>query len=128
MARLAAAAFLLALAAPLPALAQPPQGREHPTAVLTWLTGRWAGTGQTMGAADQANLEIRPVLGGHFLELIYRAGPFEGRAFYHPAPDGSWRAHWFDNRGVTFPIEARATSREFVADWGSAQTERGRTI
>ena len=124
----AAAAILLTLAAPVPALTQPPQGREHPTAALTWLTGRWTGPGQTMGAANEADLEIRPVLGGHFLELSYRAGQFEGRAFYGAGSDGGWEAQWFDNRGITFPIAARAEPRLFVAAWGSAETERGRTV
>lgn len=127
-ARTAAALLLLTLAAPLPALAQPSPGREHSAAALTWLTGSWAGPGQTMGNADQARLEIRPVLGGRFLEFSYRAGPFEGRAFYRPAPDGTWQAQWFDNRGITFPIAARATPRALTADWGSAETESGRTV
>ena len=77
---------------------------------------------------SEATLEIRPALGGRFLELSYRAGGFEGRAFYRPAGDGRWRATWFDNRGITFPIEAVAGGPALTADWGSAETERGRTV
>ena len=42
------------------------------------------------GNPSEATLSVRPVLGGRFLELSYRAGTFEGRAFYRPisAADG----------------------------------------
>jgi hypothetical protein len=113
------AALLLALAA-APGAAQDAAG-------LAWLTGTWRGSGTMFGAASEARLEIRPVLGGRFVELSYHAGGFEGRAFYRAAGEGRWRAHWFDNRGTTFGIEAVAGGRTLTADWGSTETERGRT-
>jgi hypothetical protein len=114
-------AFLLLLAAALPAVAQD-------VAALSWLTGSWRGTGTMFGNASEAVLEVRPALGGRFVELSYRAGGFEGRAFYRPTGEGRWRATWFDNRGISFPIEARLHGQVLTADWGSAETERGRTI
>jgi len=114
------AALALAVAqAPAPA----PAASE-----LAWLQGSWRGAGTMFGRASEARLEIRPALGGRFLELSYRAGQFEGRAFYRPAGEGRWRATWFDNRGISFPIEAMAAERLLTAEWGSADTERGRTI
>jgi len=120
MVRALAAALLLALAAP--AFASDGPG------ALSWLEGRWRGTGTMFGNASEAVLEVRPALNGRFLELSYRAGRFEGRAFYRPMGEGRWQATWFDNRGISFPIEARLSGRTLTAEWGSADTERGRTV
>ncbi|MGQ0588701.1 MAG: hypothetical protein ACT4N8_04100 [Sphingosinicella sp.] len=111
----------LALVGAAPAAAQD-------VAALGWLSGSWQGSGTMFGQPSEARLEARPALGGRFVELSYRAGGFEGRAFYRPAEDGSWRATWFDNRGMSFPIAAELAGRTLTADWGSAETERGRTI
>jgi hypothetical protein len=115
------AAFLLCL------VAAPASASDGPGA-LHWLEGRWTGTGTMFGQASEAVLEVRPALGGRFMEFSYRAGRFEGRAFYRPAEDGSWQATWFDNRGITFPIAASLAGQTLTSDWGSAETERGRTI
>jgi hypothetical protein len=112
-------ALLVLVAAP--AAAQDASG-------LSWLTGSWRGGGTMFGRPSEATLEIRPVLGGRFVELSYRAGGFEGRAFYRPSGEGRWQATWFDNRGATFAIEAALAGRTLTADWGSAETEQGRTI
>ncbi len=117
---------LRALVALLVLVATPAAAQD--TGALAWLTGSWRGAGTMFGNASEAALDIRPALGGRFLELSYRAGGFEGRAFYRVEDDGRWRATWFDNRGLTFPIEADVAGRTLTADWGSAETERGRTI
>ncbi len=44
------------------------------------------------------------------------------------AVSGRWRATWFDNRGVSFAIAADLAGRTLTSDWGSAETERGRTV
>ncbi|HYD13521.1 MAG TPA: hypothetical protein VEC11_11810 [Allosphingosinicella sp.] len=112
-----AALVLAAAQAPAPNLAE-----------LAWLQGSWRGAGTMFGRPSEARLEVRPALGGRFLELSWRAGSFEGRAFYRPVGEGHWTAAWFDNRGISFPIAAVATGRSFTADWGSAETEQGRTV
>jgi hypothetical protein len=118
-ARLVAA--LLLLAAALPAAAQD-------VAALSSLTGSWRGPGMVRGNASEAALEIRPVLGGRLIELSYRVGSFEGRAFYRPGGEGRWRGTWFDSHGASFPIEARLEGRVLTADWGATLAERSRTI
>lgn len=127
-----AAALLLSGAAPPPADA--PAAASGQASEMAWLLGRWQGPGQFLGRPSEARLELRPVLGGAFVELSYRveaggaaAGPaFEGRAFYRREAEG-WRARWFDSRGAGFPVTARLAERELVASWGAAATERGRT-
>jgi hypothetical protein len=120
MARLWAALLLCLVAAPAFAA-------DGPSA-LHWLEGRWRGPGTMFGQASEAVLEVRPALGGRFTEFSYRAGRFEGRAFYRPVEDGRWQATWFDNRGISFPIQAVLAGGTLTSDWGSAETERGRTI
>lgn len=115
-----------ALAALLVLVAAPAAAQD--AGALAWLEGSWRGAGTMFGRPSEAALEIRPALGGRFLELSYRAGQFEGRAFYRPAGEGRWQATWFDNRGISFPIDAAAAEHVLTADWGSAATERGRTV
>lgn len=122
---LLAAALLLAAPGAAQSPAAPAQGQ--PNEALRWLTGRWQGIGTMFQRPSTARLEVRPALGGRFVELIYHAGGFEGRAFYRPA-DGRWQATWFDNRGISFPITATLSGQTLTAEWGSAETERGRTV
>ena len=125
---LAAATLAVAQAPAPPQLPAPPQA----AASLTWLEGSWRGPGTMFDRASEARLEVRPALGGRFMELSWSTGGFEGRAFYRPAgwpasEGGGWRATWFDSRGISFPILAVATPRLLTAHWGSEDTERGRT-
>ncbi|MGE0178295.1 MAG: hypothetical protein AB7O91_00570 [Sphingomonas sp.] len=116
------AAFKAILALCLAAAATP--GIAQDVAGLDWLAGRWQGAGTAFGRASEASLEVHPVLGGRFLEFSYRAGPFEGRAFYRPHAGQNWRATWFDNRGMTFPIEAMLDGRTLTANWHEDQPGR----
>lgn len=120
-------ALLLALAlagTACRAAAQPGQD----LAGLTWLVGSWRGIGTRMGAATEARLDVRPALGGRFVELSFVSSGFEGRAFYRRVEGARWRGEWFDIRGVHFGIEAVEAEGTLTADWGSEATERGRTV
>lgn len=108
---------------PLPPIPTP----RNPAASLAWLEGNWRGPGVTMGNVDEAVLVVRPALGGAYSEFSYRAGAFEGRAFYRRIEPGRWAGTWFDSRGISFGIVANADGRTLTSDWGSDQTERGRT-
>lgn len=114
--------LLAALLLAAPANAQAPGG------ALDWLVGSWRGAGTRMGAATEARLDVRPALGGRFVELSYVSSGFEGRAFYRRVEGARWRGEWFDIRGVHFGIEAVEAQRTLTADWGSDATERGRTV
>ncbi len=128
MVRAIIAATLL-IAAPAVAQQVPaPAQSQQPAELMSWLVGDWRGSGTMFGNPSEATLSVRPVLGGRFLEFSYRAGRFEGRALYSLISGGRWRAQWFDNRGMTFPIVAHAIERTLTSDWGSADSEEGRTV
>ena len=102
---------------------------------LDWLIGSWTGGGTHSGGRSEARLEVRPVLGGKFVELTYRLEvrtprpfTFEGRAFYRSMEGGAWKADWFDSRGLVLPVSASVEGSALTADWGTIGTERGRTV
>ena len=126
--RAALLAIALLLAPAASAAAQPNAASATLTAPLGWLVGRWEGTGTRMGSATTARLDVSPALGGRFVEFSYVSSGFEGRAFYRQVAPGRWRGEWFDIRGVHFGIDATVEPRALNSDWGSTETERGRTV
>lgn len=99
--------------------------RAAQDAAPAWLVGSWTGSGTMFGNPSEARLDIRSTAEG--FDLHYRAGAFEGRAAYRPLGADRWQADWSDNRGVAFPIAATAAGQMLTSNWGSAETERGRT-
>jgi hypothetical protein len=102
---------------------------------LEWLVGKWEGGGIHGGRKSKASLEAAIVLGSQYVELSYRADidvpnlrTFEGRAFYWPLDGSNWKGHWFDSWSNRLPITAVVEGTVLTADWGTAGTERGRTI
>ena len=108
-------------------LAAAPAAAQDAT-TLNWLVGEWRGSGTMFGRPSEATLSVRPVLGGRFIELSYRAGQFEGRAMYQFVDGGMWRAQWFDNRGTTFAIQGYQIERSLRSAWGTPETEQGQTL
>lgn len=132
MLRLWLGMLILLFSLALPAAAAPESDRP---AGLDWMIGSWKGGGTHGGNSSEARLDVRPALGGKFVELRYRVEvreptpyTFEGRALYRPAEPGKYRAHWFDSRGMVLPVSASAEESSLTADWGTAGTERGRTV
>lgn len=131
---ISAALVAFALASAQARVPVPAPPRE--AGMLAWLQGDWRGPGTMFGRPSEARLTVLPALDGRFLELSWRLPNFEGRAFYRHDGEGRWHATWFDSRGISFPIQAITAyppaadpmDRTFTANWGSADTERGRTI
>lgn len=107
------------------------------TAPLTdRLAGTWQGSGKAFGGDAQMNLKFEWVLGKKFLRLglkteMMRNGQsqtFEGHAYYQTVAEGKLKAVWFDSRGVTFPIEAQIEGDSLIANWGTAETEQGKSV
>jgi hypothetical protein len=131
---------LVALTAGRTAIAQPASTPPPPDPMLTFMTGRWEGTGTILGQPARVELEWTPVLGDRFARLTWvshiGAAPnsqrFEGHAYYQRmAPP--YRATWFDSSGMVRPITAAIEGppggypSALVAAWGTPETEQGET-
>ncbi|HJQ40295.1 MAG TPA: hypothetical protein VKB93_24385 [Thermoanaerobaculia bacterium] len=100
------------------------------------LAGAWRGEGTIFGAASSSEMRWEPILGGKFVTLTWRntwqgrdgkPQVFEGFGVYKSLGDGKCEGWWFDSRGVSFPIAATFDGKLLTSQWGSADTESGRT-
>jgi len=103
---------------------------------LKRLQGDWEGDGTAMGGAAHLRIKWEWVLDNKFLRLTLKSDMtaangarrvFEGQAYYRSSGVDKYLAHWFDSRGVTFPIRAELDGNTLVASWGSAETEEGKS-
>jgi hypothetical protein len=122
--------------------AQPPSTPPPPDPMLTFMTGRWEGTGTILGQPARVELDWRSVLGDRFARLTWvshigaaaKSQRFEGHAYYQQTPSPPYRGTWFDSSGMVRPITA-AIDRPplgvypfaLVAAWGTPDTEQGET-
>jgi hypothetical protein len=99
--------------------------------LLARLEGRWEGSGTVLNTAAKVRLTWDWTLDQQFVRLTFenQMGPrrFEGHAYYRALGGGRYRGVWFDNSGMTRPIEARQDGEALVAAWGTPETEQGET-
>jgi hypothetical protein len=102
-----------------------------PDPMLARLEGRWQGSGTVLEMPAAVTLTWEWTLDRQFLRLTFsnQMGPrrFEGHAYYRALGKGQYRGTWFDNAGMIRPIEAKQVDDAIVANWGTAETERGET-
>lgn len=104
--------------------------------VFTRLEGNWRGTGKVNGMESTLTMRWERALGGKFWQLTFRnemkspqgVFPFEGAAMYQSDKKGAITGSWFDSRGVKFGISSVADADSLTSNWGSAETEQGRTV
>ena len=132
---------LVGLTAGRLAIAQPASTSPPPDPRLTFMTGRWGGTGTILGQPARVELEWAPVLGDRFARLTWvshigaapKSQRFEGHAYYQRTAGTMYRATWFDSSGMVRPITAAVDgpsggqASALVASWGTAETEQGET-
>lgn len=103
---------------------------------LSRLEGSWQGEGKALGMAANLQIQWEWVLNKKFLRLTLKnemSTPngqkqvFEGQAYYQASGGDKFEAHWFDSRGVTFPIKAHVEANSLVALWGSPDKEEGKS-
>lgn len=103
---------------------------------LQRLQGDWEGAGQAFGGPARLRVKWEWVLENKFLRLSLKSEMsaadgakrlFEGQAYYRSDGADKYVAHWFDSRGVTFPIKAQLDGSTLVAWWGSPETEQGKS-
>ncbi|HEU4713044.1 MAG TPA: hypothetical protein VFS76_15850 [Pyrinomonadaceae bacterium] len=103
---------------------------------LNRLQGEWEGEGKAFGGAALMQIKWEWVLENKFLRLNLRneiSAPdrpkqiFQGQAYYRSNGVDKYSAHWFDSRGVSFPIKAQLEGNTLIASWGSPDTEEGKS-
>lgn len=103
---------------------------------LNRLQGEWEGEGKAFGGAALMQIKWEWVLENKFLRLNLRneiSAPdrpkqiFQGQAYYRSNGVDKYAAHWFDSRGVSFPIKAQLEGNTLIASWGSPDTEEGKS-
>ena len=103
---------------------------------LKRLAGDWEGDGKALGGTAHLKIKWEWVLDNKFLRLTLKSeitntagakGVFEGQAYYRSNGVDKYVAHWFDSRGVSFPIKAQLESSTLVAFWGTTDTEEGKS-
>jgi hypothetical protein len=108
---------------------------SEPNAFLSRLEGNWAGEGKAFGMSTKMQIKWEWVLQKKFLRLTLknemsapnRPQVFEGQAYYQSVGPDKFEAHWFDSRGIVFPIRAQLEGDALVASWGSPDKEEGKT-
>lgn len=114
----------------------PVQGLSQNDKFLGRLHGDWEGEGKAFGGAARLQIKWEWVLDNKFLRLTMRSeisAPnrprqiFEGQAYYRSNGVDKYVAHWFDSRGVSFPIKAQLEGNTLIAWWGSPETEEGKS-
>lgn len=102
---------------------------------LSRLQGSWQGEGTTLGMSSRLQIKWEWVLESKFLRLSLRnemstrsdqTQIFEGQALYRATGTNKYEAHWFDSRGLTFPIKASVGNDTLVALW-TETSEEGRS-
>ena len=111
----------------------PFQATSQSNQLLSRLEGSWQGDGKTLGMAANMQLKWEWVLNKKFLRLSLKnemSTPngqkqvFEGEAYYHAS---AAEAHWFDSRGMMFPIKAQIEGDMLISMWGSPDKEEGKS-
>jgi hypothetical protein len=133
--------LLLVFAACIPALASSAGVNQRPLPpVLTQLLGEWRGTGVVTGRASEVTMTWSRDVGDAFVHLRFRnamaegggrpAQVFEGRGYYRSASATAMggAGTWIDSRGFIFPVAFTISADALTSEWGTASTERGRTV
>ncbi len=99
------------------------------------LNGNWKGTGVVSGMNSIITMEWKNVMNDKFYRLTFRNEMsrendhfvFEGTAFYKTTADSETEGYWFDSMGLVRPIKAILDTDSIIANWGSKDTEEGKT-
>lgn len=98
--------------------------------------GKWHSSEPAFGMPAETTLGFQSTLAGKFIRLNYKIemtlpsgelSLFEGEALYPAKSDTLIKAFWVDNTGNMHPIRAEISHGRLLADWGTPETEVGRT-
>lgn len=96
---------------------------------------KWEGSGELLESAASFQMEWQAILDGKFYKLSFQNQREESKEYifksmgvYRPKSDGTFTGTWFDSRGYSFPLKGNFSENELTVDWGSPQTEEGKTV
>jgi len=101
------------------------------------LAGSWAGEGKAFGRPSRPEMKWELTLNGKFIKLNYKnqmksskgeTQIFEGHGYYKSLGGGKYQGTWFDSQGAQHPIKATFEDNALTANWGTPETEEGRTV
>ena len=101
------------------------------------LAGSWSGEGKAFGMPSRPEMKWELTLNGKFFKLNYKTEMksakgetriFEGHGYYKSLGDGKYQGTWFDSQGAQHPIKATFEDNALTANWGTPETEEGRTV
>ena len=119
-----------------------PATEANEAPLLSVFVGSWQAEGEAFGAPSISEMVWSDTaLGGKFFRLEYRidrpasSGPktiFSGLAYYQKSTSGkssapTIKAFWADTNGNLHPVSATIDGHALVAEWGTPDTEQGRT-
>lgn len=117
-------------------LSQVAASRIVPDDISSKFIGSWAGEGKAFGRRSRPEMKWEATLSGKFIKLTYRTEltsrigkeVFEGHAYYKSLGAGKYKGTWFDSQGSEHPITAVFEDNALTANWGTPQTELGKTV
>lgn len=126
-------AALLVLTGPA-AVSAPAGVTGAPAASLSAWHGSWIGEGTAFGQKATATLELGPAPGGSATRLDYHL-VVDGAALMRYSAQGIYRVDakgrvtgsWSDSHGQNRPVAGQIGANIWVAHWGSAVSEIGRS-
>lgn len=101
------------------------------------LRGSWQGTGTVNKMESALTMKWEAFLSEKFYRLTFKNTMksnkgdvvFEGMAMYKlPASSLETEGNWFDSFGFVRPIKAILAKDSLTANWGSKETEEGKTV
>lgn len=102
----------------------------------TAIKKKWKGEGILFGTEAKFEMNWEQVLGGQFYQLTFQNERieesdkfiFNAIGFYKLTGSTSFEGTWFDSRGISFPLKGLVADNQLVVDWGTPDTEVGKSI
>lgn len=98
----------------------------------TVLEKDWTGKGTLMNREATFTMSWTRVLNDRFYQLEFSNNTenfrFEAIGYYQLVGPDSVAGTWFDVRGYTFPLQGNVTNTQLTINWGSPETEMGKTV
>ncbi|SNY99933.1 hypothetical protein [Flagellimonas pacifica] len=127
---------LLLTFVPLLLSAQETNPKEH-SFFTPLIDKEWTGNGILMGKDATFIMNWERLWEGKFIKLQFQNNQklednneiiFMATAYYQIVNEMDVRGHWFDSRGISFPLRGTIDKNTMTILWGNEDTEQGKTV